>query len=196
MMSGALLYNPHLHEARIIGGDAFTHYLTRGLGLPLEPIDHDLFPKGGDVGHIARHALSLFAAMLEASNPTARFMQALGLLEFLAFPDEYQQFKEVKKVIARYVARDRSEYQRLLDRFLELTGKKDPSTGRIIGYRTKVVHMGERLERLVPNLGQRKQLFIELDGYIRPVLDHMIEHSAMTLAEYLKVRERFRPFED
>lgn len=57
MMAGALLYNPHLHEARIIGGDPFTHYLTRGLGLPLEPIEHSQFPKNGEVGQIVQHAL-------------------------------------------------------------------------------------------------------------------------------------------
>lgn len=196
MMAGALLYNPHLHEGRIIGGDAFTHYLTRGLGLPLEPIEHTQSPKYGEVGHIIQHALSLYTALLESSNPTARFMQALGLLEFLASPEEYQQFKEVKKVIARYVARDHTEYQHLLDRFFELTGKKDPTSGRIIGFRTRIVHMGERIERIVPGSKRRKQLFLELDGYIRPVIDHMIQYSGMALPDYLRIRETLKPYEN
>ncbi len=196
IMAGALLYDPAVRDARIVGGAAFTHVLTRGLGLGLRQLDWDSFPAEGEVGHIVQHALSLYAALLEASNPTARFMQALSLLEFLAYPDEYKTFVEVKKVIARYVARDRTEYQLLLDRFLELTGKKDPASGRIIGYRTRVVHMGERIERIVPGSDRRKQLFLELDRYIRPVIDHMIQYSSLTLADYQPIREDLKPYEN
>jgi len=121
-------------------------------------------------------------------------MQALSLLEFLAYPDEYQRFEKVKKVIARYVAREPNEYQRILDRFYELTSKTDPGSGRIIGYRTRVVHMGERIEKLVPNPGARKQLFVELDGYIRPVIGHMITHSDLSFEAYLQQRNALRPF--
>ena len=194
MMAGALLYSGALRKARIIGGAVFTHYLTRGLGLPLTQLEWDSFPMDGTTGQIARQALSLYASLLESDNPTARFMQALSLLEFLAYPDEYKKFEEVKKVIARYIAQDPNEYRRLLDRFFELTGKKDPDTGRIIGYRTKVVHMGERIERLVPDREVRKNLFLELDGYIRHVIDHLIAHSEMTFEEYLKIRDSLRPF--
>src|SRR5204862_915963 len=144
-------YNGARHEARVIGGAAFTRYLTRGLGLPLDQFEWDSFPQDGESGQIVQHALSLYSSLLGSDNPTARFMQALGLLEFLAYPDEYQKFEKVSKVIARYVAREPTEYQRLLARFIELTGKKDADTGRIIGYRTRVVHMGERIEQLVPD---------------------------------------------
>ena len=123
MMSGAVLYTPSLGQARIIGGDAFTHAITRGLGLSIEEVAENQFPKDGEIGFIARHGLSLYSAIQEANNPTACFIQALALLEFLAFPDEYRKFEQVKKVIARYAARDGSHYQALLDRFLELTGK-------------------------------------------------------------------------
>jgi hypothetical protein len=123
-------------------------------------------------------------------------MQCLALLEFLADPNDYRRFKDVAKIIARYVARTDTEYTRLLDRFFELTGKKDADTGQIIGYRTKVVHMGERIETLVPDPRARSELFLELDAYIRPVIDHMIEHSEMRFEEeYLDVRDALRPFE-
>lgn len=195
MMAGALLCNSEMGESRIIGGAAFTHYLTRGLGLPLEQIEWDQFPNAGEVGQVVNHALSLYAAVLESSDPTARFMQCLSLLEFLAFPDEYRKFEEVKKVIARYIARNRAEYHHLLDRFFELTGKKDPDTGRIIGYRTRVVHMGERIEKVVPNPRMRCKLFSELDGYIRPVIDHMTLHSEKRFERFLEERNRLRPFD-
>jgi len=195
MIAGALAYSHEDREARTVGGAAFSHVLTRGLGLTMRQLEWNDFPADGEVGHIVEHGLSLYTALLEANNPTARFMQALSLLEFLAYPDEYHKFEEVKKVIARYVARDSKEYQRLLDRFFELTGKKDPESGRIIGYRTRIVHMGEKLEKLVTAPKSRKGLFLELDTYIRQVLDHMIEHSEMSFEDYLKVREEMKPFE-
>jgi hypothetical protein len=122
----------------------------------------------------------------------------LSLLEFLAFPDaeDFQKFGEVKKVIARYVAKNKVEYHALLDRFFELTGKKEENSRRIIGYRTRLVHMGERIEDVVPDLEQRKKLFYELDGYIRPVINHMIQHSNFSLSDYLKVRNELRPYQE
>lgn len=195
MMAGALLYNSDLHEGRIIGGDAFTHFITRGLGLPIQSIEHDLFPKQGEVGFIVSHALSLYTSLLESSNPTARFIQALGLLEFLAYPDEYKKFEEVKKVISRYVAKNKFEYQHLLNRFFELTGKKDVETGHIIGYRTRLVHMGERIEDIILDIKERTKLFMELEEYIKAVLDHMIKHSDMDFEDYLSIRETLCPYD-
>jgi hypothetical protein len=94
MMAGALLYNGQMKESRIVGGAAFTHYLTRGLGLPLDHLGWGDFPRVGETGRVANHALSLYASLLESDNQTARFMQALSLLEFLASPDEYQRFEK------------------------------------------------------------------------------------------------------
>ena len=87
MMAGALLYSGALREARIIGGAAFSYFLTRGLGMPLKQLERDTFPRDGEVGRIVNHALSLYATLLEAANPTVRFMQSMSLLEFLADPD-------------------------------------------------------------------------------------------------------------
>jgi hypothetical protein len=196
MMAGALLYNALRNEGRIIAGDAFSHIITRGLGLPMEEMEYDEFPgEEGEVGHLAQHGLALYTAMLETDNPTSRFVQALALLEFLAEPRTYIHFKEVKKIIARYVAKNNAEYTRLLERFMELTGKTDPATGEHTGYRTRIMHMGARLQALVPMPEQRAELFRELDGYVRPVLDHMIAHSNLTFDAYVKIREQMKPFE-
>jgi len=165
------------------------------MGLPLEDLEESEFPRDGEVGHIVNHALYLYTEMLEANSPTAFFIQSLALLEFLAFPDEYKGFEKVKKVIARYVAKNRNEYDKLLDRFFELTGKKDKDTDRIVGYRTRIIHMGARIEDVVPNEKDRRELFVELDGYIRSVIDHMVKYSEMTFEDYLLVREQLRPYE-
>lgn len=194
-MAGAMFYNHRLGQARLVGGAAFSHCWTRGSGLSLHQPEWDSLPSIGQVGHTVRHALSLYAAILESSDPTARFMQALAILEFLASPGEYQKFKEVKKTISRYVARTASEYHKLLDRFDALTGKTDSGTGRVMGYRTRVVHMGERLEQIVPTLSGRRALFMELDGYIRKVMDHMLEFADHDLENYAKLREAMKPFD-
>ena len=195
MMSGALLYNALRIEGRIIAGDAFSHINTKGLGLPIEELPYDEFPGDGEVGHLAQHGLGLYSAMLETDNSTSRFTQAMALLEFLAEPDIYTKFKDVAKIIARYVAKSNTEYTLLLERFRELTGKTDPITSEVTGYRTKIVHLGHRLDRLVPNPDDRVVLFRELDSYIRPVLDHMIAHSEFSYEQYLQTREQIRPFE-
>ena len=190
------MYNRSLREGRIISGDAFTHIITRGLGLPLERITHDEFPEHGEVGGILSHALLLYSTMLEASSPPSFFIQALALLEFLAYPDDYEKFEKVKRVVARYIAQNSNEYSTLLNRFYELTGKKEEGTERIIGYRTCLVHMGQRIEDVVPDLNQRRLLFTELDGYIRAVIDHMVKHSGMNFKDYLILRKDMRQYEN
>ena len=195
MMSAALLYHHDIRESRIIAGDAFSHIVTRGIGLSLDPIEHSVFPSDGEVGHIVTHALFSYTEMLETNSATARFMQALALLEFLAFPDKYQKFEKVSKVIARYVAKNAIEYDQLRERFLELTAKKDPQSNLMIGYRTRVVHMGDRIEDVVPNDQDQTRLFVELDSYLRAAIDHMIAHSGMSFQNYLSIREQLRQYD-
>ena len=79
----------------------------RGIGLPLVRIDESEFPKEGEFGHIVQHALSLYTQLIESNSNTSKFIQALALLEYLADPRDYVKFEKVKKVIARYVARER-----------------------------------------------------------------------------------------
>lgn len=188
MMAGAILYNYALREGRLIGGDAFTHFITRGLGLPLESIEHGEFPRTGEVGQIVSHALVLFRDMLEASSSTSKFIQCLGLLEFLADPDKFLNFDKVSGIVARYSTTNMTDYKKLLDRLFDLTGKKD-------GYRNRIVHMGQRLEGILPDHEDRRKLFRELSCYIGRIIDHMIIYSDKTFAEYLIVRDALRPFE-
>ncbi len=163
------------------------------MGLPLAPIEPSTYAQGSDVGIIVRRALSLYSELLEANSPTSKFIQALVLLEFLAYPYAYESFKKVKKVVSRYLAKTGTEYERLLVRFEELTGKKDPATGQEVGYRTRIVHIGDRLDNLLSGPDERRRLFEELDSYIRPIIDHMLSHSHMAFDEYLRVRDRLGP---
>jgi hypothetical protein len=194
MMAGVLLYNAGRSCGRIIAGDAFASIITKGLGLE---IDHDpikYLPGGGEVGSIVRYALSLHSALLELDNPTAKFAQALALLEFLAEPYKYIKFQDVEKIIGRYAAKDRKQYEQLMQRFMELTSKTDDETQQQIGYRTQIMHMGGRLENIIPEFQKRRVLFRELGRYIGVVIDHMLQHSEFSWEEYLQVRAKLEPY--
>ncbi len=188
MMAGALLINGLTHQSVVLGGAAFSHKITRGLGLVLRQPEWEQMPYGGEVGGIVIHALSLYSQMIQTQSSTAKFIQALSLLEFLAFPKAYQKFTKVKTVISRYITTCPTERKKILDRFEELTGKKDPVTGDEMGLRTRIVHIGGRLEFLVPSGRDREALFLELDGYVRCVIDHMIDHSSLSWHSYEEVK--------
>ncbi|MEA1031545.1 hypothetical protein PSH61_19840 [Pseudomonas rhodesiae] len=184
MMSAAVLVKSGDLDSVLLAGAAFTHIITKGLGLDLRQPEWDSFPASGGVGITAAHALSLYSQMLQVQSATSKFVQALSLIEFLAYPKEYQQFKKVKTVVSRYMADDLGERKRILDRFEALTSKVDEVTSEQIGLRTRIVHIGSRLEQLVKSRREREEIFAELDSYIRKMIDHMIEHSHMTWDEY------------
>lgn len=193
-MSICLIYDPRKKTSRIYGGAAFSFAFTGGIGIWLSQPEWQNFPGKGEVGKIVYHALGLYSTMLETSSDTTRFVQALSLLEFLAFPSDYAKMMEVKKVVARYVAADQKSYDGILERFKDLTGNKDPLTGEEKGLRTRVIHIGERIESLIPFPEQRRELFAELDGYIRAVMNHMIQHSEIDFEQYAEIRKSFPAF--
>lgn len=186
-MSAILLINSGQDKSKFIAGEVFPNQITKGLGLGIKQPEWIAFPSiEGEMGKLVNHAISLYIQMIETSSATNKFVQALSLLEFLVFPYEYKQFKEVKKRVARYITSDTTsqEYKKILDRFEELTGKKDENTKEIIGYRTQIVHLGKKIEDLLPVNLDRKMLFIELDDYIRNIIDDMIKKSFMTESQY------------
>jgi hypothetical protein len=96
----------------------------------------------------------------------------------------------VSAIVRRYLTDDDQENLRLKERFNDLTGRKDPVTKEYVGYRTRMVHIGDRLSDILPEAVTRKQLFEELDGYIRAVVNHMIIYSALDWDSYKEVRDR------
>jgi len=196
MMSAALLYNAFRREGGILAGDAFNSVITRGLGLPLNEDDltYNDFPDlDGDVGNIALYALDLYSSILQAEYPTTQFTQLMALMEYLVDPTDYTKSEQVGKIIGRYVATNAAEYEKFKARYYELSGKKDDATGEWIGYRTRIVHMGVRLESILA-AGPRNQLLKELDGYVRTVIDHMLVRSSWGYDSYLAHRESMQPF--
>jgi hypothetical protein len=196
MFSAALVFNAFRGEGGIIAGDAFGSAFTKGLGLPIdeEKLLYNDFPdQDGEVGIIALYALDLYATILQAEYPTAQFTQLMGLLEFLADPTDYTKAEDVGKIIGRYVATNAAEYAKFKARYHDLSGKQDPNTREYTGYRTRIVHMGQRLEDILP-AGPRNELLQELDTYVRTVIDHMIERSSWTFDSYKQARLGMTPF--
>jgi len=195
--STALIYNPEEHESYIIAGAVETHCVIKGVGLD-EVCDFDanhrkFIESKSEVSSIARLALSMNTEFLESSNPTAKFVKAITILEYLAYPDKYEVFPEVKKQISLHKAKSIQEYETLKERFYELTGKKDSVTKEYIGYRTRIVHMGHYLEEILDNKEIKiKKLMLELQGYIAVVINHMIENHEMTWQEFLNFRKQRR----
>lgn len=197
--SGALLYTLLDNESYVIGGAVVTHSTVKGLGLELDGSqtssieNHPLMESNiGEVGNIARMALNLNSGIFEANNITTKFIRAMNLLEFLAYPDEYKRFELVKKEISCHIATTNQQYHKLLERFYELTGKEDKITGEVIGYRTRIVHIGTTLEEILANEKDRNKFLLELQGYISAVIEDMIENMDMTWEDFLKYRNQLK----
>ena len=201
MMAGMAIYSPAAAEGRVVGGAAFTHCITKGLGMPLSQPEWDGMPRRGEVGEIARRGLAIYTQMLESNSETSRYVQAMTLFEFQAYPDRYEDFHKVTQVILPYLSEDRTpERDRLANRFQHLSSgerrvdptQKKPNGKPVIvkgrGYRQQIVHEGKRLEELVGD-DARITLFRELDSYLRPVLQHMIMFSEEDFDDYQNVRE-------
>ena len=176
-----------------MSGAAFTHSITVGLGLSLEPCEERHFPREGEVGSIARHGLALYRNALEAYDHTSRFVSVMTLFEFLANPEDYESFKSVKKTLARYISRDRNDYDQWLEWFFDLTGRKNESTGEFTGIRTRIVHLGHSLEDCLDEAAI-DALYRKLDLVIGKVLVHLLDHSELDWPDYRAVRSALGPF--
>ncbi len=202
MMSGMILFDGKLGYGNVFGGAAFGSVVTRGLGMEISQLDWTEIPRAGEVGNLVRRGLTLYAELLDSHSETSKFVQAMSLLEFLAYPDQYTKMQKVKMVIAKYFTADKTpERTRLEARFMELTGgvkvrdgantddRGKPVMLEIPGVRTRIVHHGDRIEQILDE-DERSELFRELDGYIRPILSHMIKNSGLSFDEYCEIREK------
>lgn len=197
--SSALLYSFDHNESYIIAGSVITHTIVKGIGLELDEKQTSSLDKKysnfinstSEVSSIAKLALAMNTGFLESNSSTTKFVRAMILLEFLAFPDKskYQTFDKVSTQICYHIASDYQHYLSLKKRFYELTYKKDEETQQPIGYRERIVHFGHELEDILDNDEIKiKKLMLELQGYIGKVIMHMIDNYKMSWDEFLKFR--------
>jgi hypothetical protein len=174
--TGALIYTLEDHESYIVGGQVITHHLVAGLGLEISTLPETTHIGRGESGNVARRGLSLYSAAMESNSLTAKFIQCMSLLDFLAYPDDYVPMKRAKREIAAHVANSTKEYQAVLDDVERLTHFKD-GEDRQIGLRTCLVHHGTRFEDLVPEKHDQDAIFKRLERYIGKTVSDLIALS-------------------
>lgn len=187
---GALLYCLEDHESYLIAGAAGGYAeVTTGIGLEFDFYNPECLPSSsdGEVGAVVVHALSLLSDAMYSRNDTSKFIRTMTLLEFLASPDKYQNWKDVKGNIACHCVSSKQSYLNLLDRFRELTAIIGPD-GKQRGLRTLLIHHGKFLEEAVPNRTERRALFRELHGYCLAVMEDLLKHRDLSWSDYTKRR--------
>ena len=176
--SAILIYSNELKMGGILVQQFFPYKNILGSGLFLDDTklitECNLFTSPlGEVGHIAEHALSLNTLILEAHNQTSKFTNAMTLLEYLAYPDCYKKFEDVKKEICVHVANNKLEYHKFLNRFHELTSKEG------YAYRTKIIHLGQTIEMILNNDAQKIEILLdEIQRYCCHVIDDIVKKCA------------------
>ncbi|MDP2787697.1 MAG: hypothetical protein Q8O79_06440 [Pseudomonadota bacterium] len=187
---GALIYNSSRYASHLISGGAVeSTVIVKGLGLQVDGfLQVELpNPESGELFAIASHALLLFSDVMYASNETTKFVRAMTLLEFLGSPDKYKTWKELKSEIICHFAKDKTDYYRLIERFKELTSKKNDNDIQS-GLRTLIVHQGKFLHELIPDPRARKQLFKEIQGYAKSVIQDMLFHGESSWGSFMAYR--------
>ena len=198
--STAMIYFPSKNIAHYQAREVEVKTFIKSIGIDL--ISCDLIEVNpilnfelNETGNIAKHALRLNSNILESDDLTIKFVLIMTLFEYLAFPYDYKSFRVVKGKIGLHVADNKTEYDKLMIRFEELTAglkKNDGSKDRIMGLRTSIIHLGKRIEDLIPLKEKQKELFQELQFYVKSVIDDMIAYSYLSWIDFEKEREKLK----
>jgi hypothetical protein len=186
---GAQLYDFESDTSYLIAGSCVNSSIVKGLGLEIDsaPSSFIPFPFEGEVAAIASHGLRLFSDAMNASNITTKFIRIMTLLEFLASPDDYKNWKKLKSDIICHCARDKDDYLSCVERFKYLTSRVDENRTQV-GIRTLIVHHGKMLEDILESETEINNLFDELQRYVDRVIRSMLHHQEMTWDEFIKYR--------
>lgn len=188
---GALIYDKNIDQSFLIAGSAVeSTQVVKGIGLEIDRHPYHPIPKPeyGELASYAHQALMLLTDSMTSPNSTVKFMRVMGLLEFLASPNEYQTWKKMKGDLACHIARDKAKYHALLDRFRVFTSQKDQS-GNETGYRTLIVHQGKYLPDLVGSHEEVAKLFRELQHYSTCIIHDMLKNPSWSWPEFTNYRE-------
>lgn len=183
--SAALFYTQQDNESYIIAGDLVRQRFVTGLGLEICGAVVRTFPSG-EVWHITSHALQMHTDALEAPNDTAKFINLINLLDYLAAPSDYLPMAKAKAKIARHVAKTRSEYDAIIEDFKFLTSAKDEDNQNF-GLRHNIIHIGKRLEDMLIAT-ERKEVLARMDGYARKVIEDLFKLSGQTWSDVEAMR--------
>lgn len=194
----AILVELSGRKAEIIAGEVLLHSnVSRGLGLELSfsqcsDTDSIPCPLDGEVGGIVSHALSLYSDVMNANTYTSKYLRAMTLLEFLASPFRYQNFKDGKREIITHLANNQETYHKKMARFRQLSDLKCEDSNVQLGYRTLLVHHGRYLEDVLQHADERNELFLELQSYAGKVIGDLCDRRSLEWSEIVEWRKNRR----
>jgi hypothetical protein len=190
----------HKGDNRIIAGRVMGGTISHGLGIGLESDDvvgldyHPyLLPLDkrynviGEVGRMIKHALIIFNKAMYSNNETLKFITIMALFEYLGTGNKYTKFQKVRTQLQAHLAIDRNHYDSLSEMFQLYTSRIVDTVN--VGYRTKIIHEGALIEDIVPNIDERKKLFLSLSELTKNIILGMypcIDKSFAELQDYRK----------
>ena len=150
---------------RIISEKVHTNTITYGKGLTIKKelqLDPYLLSNSdvNEVGNIAKHCLRKYTQILESNSDTEKFIQTMMLFEFIASPDKYEKFQNVKSKIVSHIAQNMQQIHEISNEF-----KYYSSGDSADGLRTQIFHTGKRIEELVSK-SELKNIFTKLHKYL------------------------------
>lgn len=113
-----------------------------------------------EAGYIVRQALRMYAQILESNSNTEKFVQTMMLFEFIASPDKYEKFQNIKIKIISHIAKSSHQVHEISKEFKYYSSGDNGN-----GLRTQIFHQGKRLEDLLDK-DQIKELFRKLQRYL------------------------------
>ncbi|RZJ48725.1 MAG: hypothetical protein EOO44_20045, partial [Flavobacterium sp.] len=160
--SAVLIYFVPYKLAHILSREVEYKDYIKGIGMDVtnsENINYNplVLNHAGETGNILKHALRLHSSIMETEEQTLKFTQIITLFEYLASPLKYIPGKNAKTNIAVHVAKTKTEYHKFCNRYEELTAGLKEDDNRIPGIRTSIVHLGKRLEDLIPDKDMRNK---------------------------------------
>lgn len=198
--SGMLIYYPELCKSDFIKEKyrVNNEFVGKGLVVNLNEVKgildkYTVILKEdcGEVGNIIKHALRLYSNIVEASNYTNKYVQALSLIEYLSNPFEFEKMQKLKGHVIAFSVDNKKSYHELSERFKLLTGLKDEQ-GTEIGYRTNIVHNGKLIEQLLNKPYESEFLIKELQYYICNYLEACFTTYKETWDKFLLGRDKRR----
>lgn len=162
-----LMFNEfYFIHTRIICERINTNTITLGNGLVIndEPNLLNAFPllnnDINEIGNVAIHALRMYTQILESNSNTEKFIQLMLIFEFIASPNKYEKFQNVKAKIISHIAKNNHQIHEISKDF-----KYYSSGNNGDGLRTQIFHKGKKIEQLMDE-NKQKELFKKLHKYI------------------------------
>ncbi len=195
--SAAIIYYPSISTGYIISREVEHKNFIKGIGMDVtdctkitaNPL---VYGEIGEVGSIVKHALRLHGSIMETDEPTLKFTQIMTLFEYLAMPFDYEKAHKVKGAIGIHVSQNKTDYHHFCNRFEEIGIGRKIDGVRVHGYRTVIIHLGKRLEDLIPKKADQDALFKELNIYAYTVIKDMLFRSMYSWDEFEEYRDSLR----